>query len=107
MRSRATYCANEAVFATLRSSKYLTKSQGGGFFELDSLDQRLITVAEIAQLGERYTEDLKVPGSIAGFGSSLRVRLQFNLAHLQGDSQDFLKARDVAPPRSPSLGAAA
>src|SRR4029434_1871736 len=28
--------------------KYLTKSQGGGFFELDSLDQRLIKVAEIA-----------------------------------------------------------
>src|SRR4029434_2702581 len=56
--------ANEAVFATGRSSKYLTKSQGGGFFELDSLDQRLIPVAEKAQLGERYTQDLKCPGSI-------------------------------------------
>ena len=27
-----------------------------------------MSTAEIAQLGERYTEDLKVPGSILGFG---------------------------------------
>ena len=27
--------------------------------------------AEIAQLGERQTEDLKVPGSIPGFGISI------------------------------------
>ena len=29
------------------------------------------TAAEIAQLGERQTEDLKVPGSIPGFGINL------------------------------------
>ena len=28
-----------------------------------------LTAAEIAQLGERQTEDLKVPGSIPGFGT--------------------------------------
>ena len=27
--------------------------------------------AEIAQLGERHTEDLKVPGSIPGFGNTV------------------------------------
>ena len=27
------------------------------------------SIAEIAQLGERQTEDLKVPGSIPGFGN--------------------------------------
>ena len=41
--------------------------------------------AEIAQLGERQTEDLKVPGSIPGFGTrnffSLKYKLQrFNLS---------------------------
>jgi hypothetical protein len=30
--------------------------------------------AEIAQLGERLTEDLKVPGSIPGFGRNLRSK---------------------------------
>ena len=30
----------------------------------------IISSAEIAQLGERQTEDLKVPGSIPGFGIS-------------------------------------
>ena len=29
----------------------------------------IISAAEIAQLGERQTEDLKVPGSIPGFGT--------------------------------------
>ena len=29
--------------------------------------------AEIAQLGERQTEDLKVPGSIPGLGSILKL----------------------------------
>ena len=29
----------------------------------------VISAAEIAQLGERQTEDLKVPGSIPGFGT--------------------------------------
>ena len=28
-----------------------------------------LSAAEIAQLGERQTEDLKVPGSIPGFGT--------------------------------------
>ena len=28
----------------------------------------MVCIAEIAQLGERQTEDLKVPGSIPGFG---------------------------------------
>ena len=28
-----------------------------------------MSAAEIAQLGERQTEDLKVPGSIPGFGT--------------------------------------
>ena len=33
--------------------------------------------AEIAQLGERQTEDLKVPGSIPGFGISFVFLLSF------------------------------
>ena len=33
------------------------------------LNPQQISVAEIAQLGERVTEDHKVPGSIPGFGT--------------------------------------
>ena len=35
-------------------------------------------LAEIAQLGERQTEDLNVPGSIPGFGN---IFIFFNLAY--------------------------
>ena len=37
--------------------------------------------AEIAQLGERETEDLKVPGSIPGFGKSFYffIYYKFNI----------------------------
>lgn len=31
----------------------------------------VVQPAEIAQLGERYTEDLTVPGSILGFGRAV------------------------------------
>ena len=33
------------------------------------------SVAPIAQLGERQTEDLKVPGSIPGLGMLVRVHM--------------------------------
>ena len=36
------------------------------------------TLADIAQLGERQTEDLKVPGSIPGVGIFLARILSFN-----------------------------
>ena len=39
-----------------------------------------LNVAEIAQLGERQTEDLKVPGSIPGFGISFL--LSYSLAFI-------------------------
>ena len=36
-------------------------------------------MAEIAQLGERQTEDLKVPGSIPGFGISFSYSYTFDI----------------------------
>ena len=39
--------------------------------------------AEIAQLGERQTEDLKVPGSIPGFGTNLIAALLLVGCHLR------------------------
>ena len=37
-----------------------------------------MVLADIAQLGERQTEDLKVPGSIPGVGIFLARILSFN-----------------------------
>ena len=37
------------------------------------------SAAEIAQLGERQTEDLKVPGSIPGFGKLRRLAIDFDI----------------------------
>ena len=43
----------------------------------------LLTSAAIAQLGERQTEDLKVPGSILGLGMCTCLHLCFaRLAHV-------------------------
>ena len=39
-----------------------------GVASYDTGRQSLVSKAEIAQLGERQTEDLKVPGSIPGLG---------------------------------------
>ena len=36
----------------------------------------MISTAEIAQLGERQTEDLKVPGSTPGFGKVFLAKLE-------------------------------
>ena len=44
------------------------KGCGGAAALLVTLCSKLMTAAAIAQLGERQTEDLKVPGSIPGLG---------------------------------------
>ena len=52
-----------------RASLVARACQGGGAVASRGVDAR----AAIAQLGERQTEDLKVPGSIPGHGISLLV----------------------------------
>ena len=54
-------------------------------------DSQWLVFAGIAQLGERQTEDLKVPGSIPGHGTFL-----FSFLRLKQDTFDMFGSRCYA-----------